>query len=1412
MAPAASGSDAAFSGGRDFVRVGEWVTLFLALGMVGVGIWSLVWPTPDPPPRTSFTRVAGETRTETAAEAAELWRPSTVLGPVVAPVASDPATQWEAATCAVARSPVRPLRWGPSEEADVEKCPAEVETEAGWNVYETPTTRALGLPPWATQSDEVHRQVIVVSATGPVPALPAGKRDPGRPTPQAPDVAVATVLAAHLAEDLGQKTTVIVVPRYAESDRELLAALRRDGNAIEEGILIGGPRRVSEGARELVRQLTTSTPPKTFVERVTQAYGPVQELVAAVVALLGVATAARTGSVLLAGKDGSGGSGVRSFLGGLLGGARFEQVVEARRAAAGRRNAAAVETDPRYLPLIQDGEDPAGGGSVTRNAPPEGTSTVRITPSAQPQDPTPPPDREVVELRVHGVHGTSPAAMLGVADGKVGRVAGDDLTGVYRIEDGDPPLRRLALETGENRPPVSVEAYSWGALTSGVQGFLGWVRRSLWLLLLPFALVNLAFWARTELDRSSREQRLGAWAVRAAGLLLTVFFVLTPCLLFLDLVAWQCFRHGVPSCEPLPGWTDGLAGLTAGQRIAVASLAPMATLLGLWLLSRTTVTRYEDVGPVATPTRADLERTGPGRVLRHPRLWRGRDRTRMLARRHLAAGVTTVALFMAQHLIDAGRLATWQWWLVLAVVLLGWSTLLFCLVAVLGPHADDIDAPPLDEDDAVDHRARAVRRDTVVVVLSLVTYAVTVLLLVVPGLGGGSMDEDSAWFGRSFWFIAVFVAVTLLHLAVFTGGRMPLPLAIGIVLLALTGFGVLVALQRVGAYGADDLAAVLVAGLAAGAVAVLLGVWHYRLGSGESSRAKAVRSRAWNGAGASVLLAAGAWVALLFTSATVVATADWLNGSEHGVGDLVSSTKVETDDYQDRRSPVQRTDARPAYVATGDVVLHRARVVRTDDGLVVTSGEVEADDVWRDVRPGATAKRFGRTTVGATSVLRLPGGTVELDYACVDRRPTTATCSAEDIAFRGAGRIRVAADGDEGTITLAPGVVVAPATSPQTPLAVPPVLLWMPVAQVLWVLLVGLVLGAAYATFRRGAGRQVVFPDDPRPPDDAVPGRDRARCLQARRRAAFGHRAERLLDLVGLVTSVVALPLVALSLTGGAPWQNARLGWTRGWADVGMYLVVGLSALLVGLGSRMRRSESTRKAVGVLWDLTTFWPRAAHPLAPPCYAERVVPELVQRSRWVLERGPRNELVLSGHSQGSLIVVATASRLTDAELGRTHLVTYGSQVRALYGRVFPAVLGPDDVGYAPTEGVTRLRDGFPDVPRADPPPVAPLDPDSLRGRLRRKGGSWVNLFRRTDPLGYRVFGDVDGPPGTDWGASYDLPVMEVPPDAAGDPGPRVMGHGGYQHTLAYRRVVATWTGETVVEDVTGTAGVPTHPPG
>lgn len=67
----------------------------------------------------------------------------------------------------------------------------------------------------------------------------------------------------------------------------------------------------------------------------------------------------------------------------------------------------------------------------------------------------------------------------------------------------------------------------------------------------------------------------------------------------------------------------------------------------------------------------------------------------------------------------------------------------------------------------------------------------------------------------------------------------------------------------------------------------------------------------------------------------------------------------------------------------------------------------------------------------------------------------------------------------------------------------------------------------------------------------------------------------------------------------------------------------------------------------VLWDLGTFWPRATHPLAPPCYTERVIPELLRR---VGHLAPQDDdiVVLSAQSQGSVIAAALVLQLSGAD--------------------------------------------------------------------------------------------------------------------------------------------------------------------
>lgn len=108
---------------------------------------------------------------------------------------------------------------------------------------------------------------------------------------------------------------------------------------------------------------------------------------------------------------------------------------------------------------------------------------------------------EVVELRVHGVGGTPPEHLLGVASEDIVRVGGEDESAFYARRDDR-----------------SVEGYSWGPLTA--KPFL----QPLWILLLPFTLMNVAGWMLP------RPSRAGGWQIARIlifllGLSLTVSYV-----------------------------------------------------------------------------------------------------------------------------------------------------------------------------------------------------------------------------------------------------------------------------------------------------------------------------------------------------------------------------------------------------------------------------------------------------------------------------------------------------------------------------------------------------------------------------------------------------------------------------------------------------------------------------------------------------------------------------------------------------------------------------------------------------------------------------------------------------------------------------------------------------------------------
>ncbi|MET7684601.1 hypothetical protein [Streptomyces sp. NPDC005423] len=322
-----------------------------------------------------------------------------------------------------------------------------------------------------------------------------------------------------------------------------------------------------------------------------------------------------------------------------------------------------------------------------------------------------------------------------------------------------------------------------------------------------------------------------------------------------------------------------------------------------------------------------------------------------------------------------------------------------------------------------------------------------------------------------------------------------------------------------------------------------------------------------------------------------------------------------------------------------------------------------------------------------------------------------------------------------------------------TSLAGPPVLLTWQASVIPALLLVVLVLcaGLGRRTWRlRRAELRAVADDHPGEPAD--PART-ARIATTRALAALTDRG----PLLVAVTATATLLMGAGALVGALTTAKAPVAATRQ-----TYVLVGAAAetsqalgswlsglgfiLFVTWGRRAYKDASARRTIGILWDVGTFWPRAAHPFAPPCYAERAVPDLTWRmATWTRATGGR--LVISGHSQGSVLAAAAAWQLAPAERGRVALLTYGCPLERLYGRWFPAHFGP-----------------------------------AALSRLHREVDCWRNLYRLTDPIGgpVRLLGDhgpeVDRAPLKDplaYGRTERHPL----------PAP-ILGHSDYQADPAF----------------------------
>lgn len=239
------------------------------------------------------------------------------------------------------------------------------------------------------------------------------------------------------------------------------------------------------------------------------------------------------------------------------------------------------------------------------------------------------------------------------------------------------------------------------------------------------------------------------------------------------------------------------------------------------------------------------------------------------------------------------------------------------------------------------------------------------------------------------------------------------------------------------------------------------------------------------------------------------------------------------------------------------------------------------------------------------------------------------------------------------------------------------------------------------------------------------------------------------LGVAGFAVVTVIHRLRLLTPDGGLAGLAASIG---GWA------VIAVVAGLLLLGRRTYTDSRLRRTVGILWDVCTFWPRAVHPLAPPCYTERVIPELAARVGR-LARTERDQVILSGHSQGSVIAAALVPQLRPELRRRIGLLTHGSPLRRLYAAFFPAYFG--------TPGLAAVRDSV----------------------------AWYNLYRLSDPIGGPVFRRVDplGPGPVAGGDPVDRFCWDPLRPGPGQPLPEARRHSGYWLDAPYDEALDRLTG-------------------
>lgn len=887
----------------------------------------------------------------------------------------------------------------------------------------------------------------------------------------------------------------------------------------------------------------------------------------------------------------------------------------------------------------------------------------------------------VLEVRVHGVRGTRTWESLGVAKDAVGactpspRGVGansvDGRTGFYcskKVDQSVDEVRPEADPLLNGRPRVHVEAYSWGGLTSTAGNglkppalvALENAGRSLWLLLAPFAFVNVAMWSRPQLSKAGRRDYVSAVMIRWAGLFLTCLLLATICGIAVDLVAWQCFRHGRSYCANIDFLSPIFGSQRAVERIAFAAAIPVTALAVLLMLSWQAIRKTE--ARTCVQSSAPESASRHTHVLRRAAFWEGKSRTTSLLLLHVASGACVISVSIAAPVHALEQTAWWALPVPMWVTMLVLLAIFFCLAVGV---QDQIEY-------GWSAKLRRTRRlgPRVLLGLSVAALAGNVIWL---WNGNHAVDQSGQLPLTSD--IQIFITGCLFALVYVLGAVLSAPWFGWVAGTILAAFAAMLILDP--AVLRDNFSWVVILLTAAYVTGVLV---HCR-----TRQNAAVRTWAWFGLAPVHLLGFAAFLGVMYSTVVTLASAAYLDG---------------------RLNPALLAQSTP-YEVTAET---------SGQNLVVPS-----PFLW-------------------FSMLFVPG------------------------------------------------------------------------------LLLAVITGATLLLIFRGRGTeslQLLAANDELAGENTPPNQDelkqriqtirKSRPFKSRYFAAVIHRIEALLGAILLIPLSLGFWSAAGMVSAKEPHSPMLVAW-----GVVAAAAVGIILGLLVLWSLIH--EESLRTIGILWDVSTFWPRTAHPFSPPCYGERVVPELLDRVRAGLsgEMPPASNaqnssrptvpcrtsdseaaavrydfVILSGHSLGSAILAAVILQLSDAEMGRIGFVSYGSQLRAWFGRFFPDLLGPKVLGHEATLR-PEFWSAYPDAPQQQRNGFIP--PAGSLASLLHTSQHWRSLYRRTDPLGFPVFQDSEN--------DIDHRLSEWDPPIPQRIGPgrekaAPHGHGRYQESAPYRRVINGW---------------------